>query len=152
MCICIYIYINILHVYVYNRLSLVPEFVNKLLLDANALCSLAFLSPLALRRLFSAPEPPARGRTQSTGLGMQALIKSLTSLPEKEIVHNVPLLYLQLDADLPKCSLCILDHVNAHSPVTLTTNPLQKPSVTTYASTRRPGPHGPGPQSTSIVE
>jgi hypothetical protein len=34
----------------------------------------------------------------------QALMKSLTSLPEKETVHNIPLLYrlyLQLDADLP---------------------------------------------------
>ena len=59
-----YIYMCIyIHIYIYI-LSLVPGLVNKLLLHANALCSLAFLSPLALRCLFSAPEPPARGCTQ----------------------------------------------------------------------------------------
>ena len=165
------------HLFMYcdRILSFVPEIDNKLLLHPNALCSLAFLSPLALRCLLSAPEPPASqahhesdSASDSSGLGMQqALMKSLTSLPEKETVHNIPPSLPAIGANLPKLSLCIFDHVNAHSPVTLTINPLQKPSgVTAYylggitmslfnasnikdsfASTaRRPQPHGPGPQ------
>ena len=125
------------HIYI---LSLVPGLVNKLLLHANALCSLAFLSPLALRCLFSAPEPPARGCTQPSTPCRAGNAAGSDEIPDffarkrNSPQHSPSLPSLPATRCwLAKFSLCIVDHVNAHSPVTLTANPLQKLSgVTTY--------------------